>query len=266
MSLVSSRRVWLGAAAALVAAACSIGASATYPPLPTFPVPAEVLATETEGPTHIAVTCGSDAFPLEALDAPTGAEDAAGAEFDALRATLQTFRAEFPGSDTWSWRLVRRDETSADFLAQTNDLGPPGWVYATLSRGQVGWRGVGMGQCDPKVVLSPEFGPASWALDPEFPTPEAATTELRILVWERACSSGAPATGRISAPAVVYGSATVTITLGVRPIQVPAGHAITCPGPPGTPAILRTSEPLGSRQLLDGGSVPPAPPKPMLGP
>jgi hypothetical protein len=266
MSTVSGRRVWLGAAAALVAAACGSGPSATYPPLPTFPVPAEVLATETGGPTSIAVTCGSEPFPLEALDAPTGAEDAEGPEFDALRATLQNFKAEFPGSDTWSWRLVRRDEASADFLAQTDDIGAPGWVNVTISRDQGGWLGVGMGQCDPKVVLSPEFGPASWALDPEFPTPEANTTELRILVWERACSGGAPATGRISAPAVVYGPATVTITLGVRPIEVPRGYAITCPGPPGTPAILGLSEPLGSRQLLDGGSVPPAPPKPMFGP
>ena len=65
---------------------------------------------------------------------------------------------------------------------------------------------------------------------------------------------------------VVVGMETSTITLGVRPIEVPPGFAITCPGPPGTPAILRLSEPLGSRELLDGGSVPPAPPAPIFGP
>jgi len=118
---------------------------------------------------------------------------------------------------------------------------------------------------NPTSVLSPEFGPATWALDSAFPTPVADTSELRILVWERACSGGSPATGRISAPVVEYTSAAVTITIGVRPLQVDPGMLLTCPMPPGTPAILQLSEPLGRRTLLDGGRVPPAPPSPANG-
>jgi hypothetical protein len=48
----------------------------------------------------------------------------------------------------------------------------------------------------------------------------------------------------------------VTITIGVRPLQ----GVQTCPGPPGTAAILRLDEPLGGRELLGGGLEPPAPP------
>jgi hypothetical protein len=107
-------------------------------------------------------------------------------------------------------------------------------------------------------VLSAEFGPATWALDPAFPAPGPASTELDVLVWEQQCSSGSPTTGRMSAPVIAYGATTVTITIGVRPFE----GAQACPGPPGTPALVRLSEPLGTRSLLDGGRVPPAPPTP----
>ncbi len=255
----------LGFIAALLGA-CAGTPAATYPPLPTFPVPAEVLAVATAGPSSIEVTCGDGTFPLDALDNAVGAEEEVGPLFDGLRETLETYGEEFPGSETWSWRLVLQEEAMAEFMARTDDLGPPGWVNARVVRRDDVWRSYGMGQCDPKVVLSAEYGPASWALDPAFAAPGPDTTELHILVWERSCSGGAPATGRIAPPAVLVGTETVTITLGVRPIEVPPGFAITCPGPPGTPAILHLPEPLGSRQLLDGGSVPPAPPKPMFGP
>jgi hypothetical protein len=52
----------------------------------------------------------------------------------------------------------------------------------------------------------------------------------------------------------------VTITIGVRPLEVAPGTLLNCGGPPGTPASVRLSEPLGDRTLLDGGRVPPAPP------
>jgi hypothetical protein len=107
-----------------------------------------------------------------------------------------------------------------------------------------------------------DFGPATWALDPAFPSPGADTSELHILVWERACSGGSRADGRMSNPLVEYTSADVTITFRVRPLVVGPGQMMSCPGSPGTPAGIRLSEPLGQRTLLDGGVVPPAPPLP----
>lgn len=107
-------------------------------------------------------------------------------------------------------------------------------------------------------TLAPEFGPATWALDPAFPAPGPTTDELHVLVWESTCSSGRPTTGRMSAPLIDAGPTTVTITIGVRPLSGLQG----CPGPPGTPALVKLTEPLGRRTLLDGGRVPPAPPTP----
>jgi hypothetical protein len=109
--------------------------------------------------------------------------------------------------------------------------------------------------------LSPEFGRATWALDRAFPTPKAGSSELHILVWEQACSSGTPSTGRMSAPVIQYADTTVTITIGVRPLS----GAQDCQGiTRGTPDLVQLSEPLGTRTLLDGGHVPPAPPTPMF--
>ena len=238
--------------------ACSAGPGTTAP-LPTWPVSPEALPQATSGSAQASLTCGGRTFPASRLEAPTGAQKASGPEFDALRATLAKLVSEFPGSSTWSWRLAGRDNTGAIFLAQTDALG---WVSVELTADASGWQPGSMGQCSLRVVLSPEYGPASWALDPAFPSPAGDTTELHILVWDEACSSGSPASGRMSAPVIQYSSATVTITIGVRPLQ-PGPN--TCPMPPGTPASLRLSEPLGTRTLLDGGHVPAAPPSPANG-
>ena len=102
------------------------------------------------------------------------------------------------------------------------------------------------------------FRLATWALDPAFPSPGPESTSMHILVWETLCASGRPTTGRMSAPAISFGSKTVTIKIGVRPL----GGVQACPGPTGTPAILILPEPLGARTLLDGGRTPVGPPSP----
>lgn len=114
--------------------------------------------------------------------------------------------------------------------------------------------------CAPAAAPMPpsEFGPATWALDPAFPPPRTDARELQIVVWERACSSGTPTTGRVSEPVITTGTTSVSITIGVRPL---AGDQ-TCPLPRGTPIVVTLPEPLGSRTLIDGGRVPPAPPRP----
>jgi hypothetical protein len=253
----------LGVALALVGlAACSISPGASAPLL-TFPVSAEPLPSATSGTATANLTCGGGrTFPRSGLDAPTGAENAAGPEFDALRASLAKVGPEFPGSAAWTWRLAGRDATGATFLAKTDSSGEPGWVSIEVVDSPTGWGPSGMGQCDPLVVLSPDFGPATWALDPAFPSPGPTSTELHILVWERTCSSGSPTTGRMSAPDIAYTPQTVTITIGVRPLGGPQA----CPGPPGTPASVGLAEPLGTRTLLDGGRVPAAPPSPAFQP
>ncbi len=251
------------AAAAVVLAslmACSASPGPTSP-FPTWPVEPELLAIVPAGSGAATATCGGRTFPVSGFEAPTGAEKEVGPEFDALRESIDLFGPEFRGSDAWTWRLAGSDDHGAIFLARTDDLGPPGWISVEVTATDGAWMPLNWGQCEPHAVLSDEYGSATWALDPSVAPPDESTTELHILVWERTCSHGSPATGRMSAPVVIDAPTTVTITIGVRPIEGPPGFALSCPLPPGTPAILRLPEPLGERTLLDGGYVPPAPPR-----
>ena len=237
--------------------AASMAIASAPAPLATWPASPEPLPGAMSGAAEM-LTCGGMTFPRSALDGPTDAARAAGPAYDALRATLTAFAASFASAAAWPWRLVAEDAAGATFLARTDALGPPGWVSVEVSHGVDGWKPRTIGQCHLSVVIAPGFGPASWALDPAYPPPGPSATELHVLVWEQACSGGSPATGRIGPPVIAYGATTVTITLGVRPL----GGIQTCPGPRGTPATIRLSEPLGSRMLLDGGQVPAATPSP----
>ena len=244
-------------ALAIVSLAACAGGPAPTDAVATWPVTAEVLASATSGTADARLTCGGRTFPASGLNAATGAETRTGPEFDALRASLVKFADVFPAQGDWTWRLAGRDETGAVFLASAPAIDPP-WVYVEVATGPDGWQPMGIGTCELHVVLSSEFGPASWALDPAFATPQSDTTELHILVWERACSGGSPTTGRMSAPVIEFDTGNVMITIGVRPLE----GISTCPKPPGTPAVIRLAEPLGQRSLLDGGGVPAAPPSP----
>ncbi len=242
--------------------ACSAVTEATRTPTATWPVPAEMLPAAITTSGDAPLTCGGRTFPASVLHAPTGAERGVGPAFDALRASLAKFGPEIPGSEALTWRLAAIDSTGAIFLAPADALGSDGWLSVEVVADANGWQPSAMGDCFLYAVISSEFGPATWAFDPAYARPAAETTELHILVWERACSGGSPTTGRMSAPVIAYATNTVTITIGVRPIT--GDGIVTCPGPQGTPASLRLAEPLGSRTLLDGGHVPAAEPSPMF--
>lgn len=83
------------------------------------------------------------------------------------------------------------------------------------------------------------------------------TQVLEVMVLERECASGQRATGRIKEPKVERDERQVIVTFTVEPV----GEA-TCPSNPPTPHRLDLGEPLGQRQLLDGGTEPPRAPIP----
>jgi LysM repeat protein len=94
------------------------------------------------------------------------------------------------------------------------------------------------------------YGAATWSLDPAYPY-SAGATELHILVEEWSCHGMLSAEGRI-AQNIQYRDQAVVVTLAVRS---PSGFQ-TCPAPPPTPHVLHLGQPVGDRDLLDGGLWP----------
>jgi hypothetical protein len=246
-------------AIAILVAGCGATGPARSAPDATWPVGPETLAIAPETDTSKAqLDCNDFRFPRSGLTAPVGAETAAGPEYDALRETLRTFGGEFPGAATAHWQVAGRTDFRVLFLARQPPAGDGiDWMAADITRSGAAWKPSGMGGCRPVVVLADGLGPAEWVLDPDAGDITRDTSTLHLLVWEQTCSGGSPATGRMSPVVVDFEAATLTLTLGVRP----KGGTQTCPGPPGTPAILHLPQPVGDRTLLDGGKEPPAPPK-----
>jgi hypothetical protein len=223
----------------------------------TWPVAPESLVPASGGLSRNTLTCGSTrTFAASALAAATGADRATGPEYDALRVGIGQYGSQF-AAEPGSWRVAARDARGVTFLAPSTAIGGPGWLVAEVEHDGATWQPAGFGQCQLRVVPGSGFGPAAWALDPAYPKPSPDSTQLHVLVWEIACSSGSPTTGRMSPALIEYTPSSVTMTLGVRGLD----GARRCPLPPGTPAIVTLDEPLGGRTLLDGGREPPGPPE-----
>ena len=112
-----------------------------------------------------------------------------------------------------------------------------------------------LGGCDPfeAAVRGPQ--PARWALAPGEEI-SAETTEFVALVTEIGCASGQSSAGRLVGPDIEVTDDAVIVEFRVRPL----GGFQNCPSNPATPVAVQLDQPLGDRQLLDGGSDPPREP------
>ena len=198
--------------------------------------------------------CFGSAPGFTADQLPTGGPGAE-SETGARAAALRAFIAQNPDMPASGWKLMRESGSTAMYLAPFS-MG--GYVEVSLepgtpdgaSYGADGWRTSGYGGC-PLMALPPSgYSSATWGLDPAVPyAPDA--TELHVLVGEVGCHGDSTAEGRISQN-VEYGSGNVVVTLAVL-----ARYGFqTCPGTPPTPYIVHLTQPVATRDLLDGGVWP----------
>jgi hypothetical protein len=197
------------------------------------------------------VSCGGPDFPITLLDEPGRAERSD----DPAAAALRTHLAQ-PGQDfNWlpdaGWREVRRTDAEVNYVADALAGADPPYVEVSVTRDGDRWRVAGWGQCRLQPSVGPGLGLASFRVAPEA-EPGPGTTEIPVLVTERACNSGQDARGRIVEPQVIVGGDAITVVFAVRPRE--GEHE--CPSNPETPHLLVLPEPLGNRTLLDGSEIP----------
>ena len=192
------------------------------------------------------VACDFGPFPLEALRGPRFAERRRTLPAAALRRFIRKEGRLGGGFPLRGYRQVLRSRDEALFVAGH----PPRMSYVRMEREDGRWSHNQYGECRLEPV-HPTGEAAGWRVDPDAP-PRPDSTEVALLVTERSCASGQPATGRIEEPLVFTDARRVVVSVFVRHAE--GGQE--CPGNPETPYVLRLAEPLGDRQLLDGGVVP----------
>ena len=200
------------------------------------------------GTDDLVVECGAR-FPLSALTEPVPLEESDHPAAVALRAALADDGAgEMAFLPDDGWIVLSVDEETAVFGRFGDEV-----ATAALSRGAGGWfvDGFGSGPCDLRVALPEGLGVVEWVVDPDAPDPGPDTTEIRVLVTERACAGGQEMGDRLLGPQVVETDEAVLIAFAAVPV---VGGA-TCPSNPATAVTVRLAEPLGDRELRDGLAV-----------
>jgi hypothetical protein len=203
-------------------------------------------------------TCGLFPFRADlALAGPGQAEQVDSPMAAALRAHLASRGPDIDVLPDLGWRLTGMNDRSAEFVAFS---GEGNVSVVTVSNDGGGWKVGSWGECRARVALAAGLGAADWIFDPAQPRPKDTTRTFDALVTEASCNDGLPADGRIVGPMFFKSADTVLVIFAVRPR--PGGH--DCPANPSTRVTVDLREPLGFRELLDGGQLPPGDPGPRL--
>ena len=204
----------------------------------------------------VRVSCGGggDSFPVAALNGAAGAEKADTPEAEALRQVMAEPMGIGP-LPADGWRLLDRQDSTAIFGASEGDA----LTIVTLQRESGRWAYSRSAHACQRLLVSPPDGLASavWWPDPARPY-DPKSRVLHVLATDPSCASGAPTGDRLQPPTVRATEQEVVIAFAAQPVT---GGQL-CPGHPPTAYRIALEEPLGDRQLLDGGVWPPAAPEP----
>ncbi|MFD2028589.1 hypothetical protein [Promicromonospora aerolata] len=165
--------------------------------------------------------------------------------------------ASVPAIEPEQWRVLTETSTrvylirelpeprDSDGEQRTHELLGIEWTDQTEEGGE-GWQLWQHGDCALRYDLG-ELGDAIVGLDPDNP-PDAASSEVPVLVTEIDCASGKPADGRVRVEHLVELEDRVELVIGV---EAPPGDGQNCPSNPPTPFTIELDEPLGNRTLVD---------------
>ena len=192
--------------------------------------------------------CTTFPFDPTRLDQPGVAERGDDPRPVALRAFLALEEVESETLPDVGWHLVGSDDTSAEFVARSNQS-----YWSVRERKDGGtWTIDGWGGCQPELVMGEGVRAATWELAPDADVPDATSTSFTVLVHERSCASGQSPEGRIVGPEIGFEAELILIAFGVQPLP---GDQECQAGEPAR-VTVELSQPLGNRQLIDAGTWP----------
>jgi hypothetical protein len=100
---------------------------------------------------------------------------------------------------------------------------------------------------EPDVPAIAELATANWKLSAEA-HPTVRSTQMSVLVFDPDCSVGLRDPGQVQDPIITYTYEAITVTFPVLKVRRPE-----CAAKSAVPMTIHLSEPLGDRQLIDGG-------------
>jgi len=162
-----------------------------------------------------------------------------------LRKTEQQFEPRPSSSALDGWWLIARTGKEALF-----GLGmPPDLVMVAVRRDarRGTWSRADKTAGRPLRVTRDGIRASSWRLDPTYEV-RADDTVLRILVTEQTYAGGKRADGRVLDPDLYEDEHELILTMFVTPLE---GFLMRTPNPE-TPVRVALSQPVGSRELIDG--------------
>ena len=170
---------------------------------------------------------------------------------DLATEALALFLGPTSASTLNSWRLLARTDCEAMFGKGR----PPELRLVAIQRdGHRGtWRCISQSTGLPLRATRDGVRASSWRLDPES-APQRDDTVLRILLTEQTYAGGRRADGRVLAPDLYEGPDELVLRMYVTPQP---GFQTRTPNPE-TPVRIALTQPVGSRQVIDGAIFDPA--------
>jgi hypothetical protein len=201
------------------------------------------------------VVCGSVPFnPLAAFSSPADAERGHMPSEIALRRYLAKTKHAYPPSKPHSGRLLVETPRYAEFgrgQLANGDVEVNGFRL-----GKRGWSWFGSSGCQPALLRHGQEA-ITWTLA-RGQTLTPSTRAVKVELGPGECASGISQNKRLERPEFREENGALSMALWIHPVPELGPHAgYTCIGTIEPPVKIQLPEPLGARELLDGGVFPP---------
>lgn len=190
---------------------------------------------------------GKGSFPGESLEGPGDVQDEDTPLGDALRRLVSD--ADGVSAEE-GWRRVWEGGADEVLIVAPSPEREHPYQSALFERSGKTWEPQGWGDCSPTVIVG-NRSPVLWKLEEQ---PAGDSTELAVVLEERACSGGRALDSQNLEIDIEYLDDSIGILVSADPL---GGGMYTCPLNPSS-FTIDLDEPVDGRSLVDRSVYPPA--------